>query len=284
MLKSETEMIFLKGFSPCAEMYITAYISMNTDLLLRLCTLAGVLFLAVFLVFLYIALKKRKKLLELQRQQYDQLIEYTAMMERLYENIQSQKHDFLNILFAIKGYVEGQQWKEFKRLYQSIVNDYAQSRLEGFLNSLNRIEHPGLKGILGYKLSHAQTLGLNIRLDIATPITIRRIDPLVLCRIVGILTDNAIEAAAESREKEIHIAMESDGLYTSIIISNTYGQKPDLSHIGKRGYSTKGEKRGIGLHNVKQLLAHTPSITLKTTLENDMLFQELIFSNSIRAV
>lgn len=250
----------------------------NEDLLLPLCSLAGLLFLTVSLVCLYAALNKRKKLLELQNKQYEQLIEYTVIIENLYENIRNQKHDFLNILFSIKGYVEGGQWEEFSSLYRSILNEYSESKPGNILFTLNRIQHPGLKGVLGYKLNHAISLGITVHLNIFTLIEFRDIDPLVLCRIIGILTDNAIEAASDSQEKEIHIAMESDNVNTSVIISNTYQIKPDLAQLDKRGYSTKGTDRGVGLYNVKQILSRNPSMTLKTALENNMFFQELIIT------
>jgi two-component system sensor histidine kinase AgrC len=251
---------------------------MNGGFLLPLCSLAGLLFLTVSLVCLYVALNKRKKLLDLQKKQYEQLIEYTGIIENLYENIRNQKHDFLNILFAIKGYVESGQWEEFGSLYRSILNENDESKPGNFLSSLNRIAHPGLKGILGCKLNHAGSLGITVHLNIFTPIEFRDIDPLVLCRVMGILTDNAVEAACESREKEIHIAMECDNAKTSVIISNSYRVKPDLAQLDKRGYSTKGSKRGVGLYNVKQILSHNPSMTLKTALENNMFFQELIIT------
>jgi two-component system sensor histidine kinase AgrC len=248
------------------------------SLLLPLCSFAGLLFLTVSLICLYVALNKRKKLFELQNKQYEQLIEYTGIIESLYEDIRNQKHDFLNILFSIKGYVETGQWEEFSSLYRSILDEYSESAPGDILILLNRIQHPGLKGILGYKLKYAISLGITVHLNIFTTIKIGDIEPLVLCRIIGILTDNAVEAAYDSQEKEIHIAMESDNSHTSVIISNTFKVKPDLAQINKRGYSTKGAKRGVGLYNVKQLLSRNPSVSLKTSLENNMFFQELIIT------
>lgn len=247
-------------------------------LLLPLCSLAGLLFLTVSMIYLYAALNKRKKLLELQNKQYEQLIEYTVIIENLYEDIRNQKHDFLNILFSIKGYVEGGQWEEFSSLYRAILDDYSDSMPGNVLYSLNRIQHPGLKGILGYKLNHAVSQGITVHLNIFTSVEFRDMDPLVLCRVIGILTDNAVEAAFDSPEKEIHIAMESDAVSTSIIISNTFKIKPDLTQLDKRGYSTKGAQRGVGLYNVKQILSRNPSMLLKTSLENNMFFQELIIT------
>jgi len=247
-------------------------------LLLPLCSLAGLLFLTVSMIYLYAALNKRKKLLELQNKQYEQLIEYTVIIENLYEDIRNQKHDFLNILFSIKGYVESGQWEEFSSLYRSILDEYGETTPENVLFSLNRIQHPGLKGILGYKLNRAVSLGINVHLNIFTSIEFRDVDPLVLCKIIGVLADNAVEAACDSPEKEIHIAMESDIAHASVIISNTYKEKPDLIQLDKRGYSTKGAKRGVGLYNVKQILSRNPSMLLKTSLENNMFFQELIIT------
>jgi len=249
--------------------------SINKGLLLSLCSLAGLLFLTVSLVSLYIALNKHKKLYELQNKQYEQLIEYIGIIENLYENIRSQKHDFMNILFSIKGYVEGKQWGEFDSLYHSILKEYDESMTKDFLIPLKRIQDHGLKGILGYKLNHAVSMGIKVQLYVFTPMEFQQIAPLDLCRVIGILTDNAIEAATESQEKELHIVMECDNAYASVIISNTYGEKPDISKLDKWGYSTKGTHRGLGLYNVNQVLSHYPSITLKTTLENSLFFQEL---------
>lgn len=282
MLKYEWRLSLVRALNRLTELQVSDSVASKSivieNSLLPLCSFAGLVFLTVSLACLYVALNKRKKLLELQNKQYEQLIEYTGIIESLYEDIRNQKHDFLNVLFAIKGYVESGQWEEFGSLYRSILNEYSESSPGDVLILLNRIQHPGLKGILGYKLKYAVSLGITVHLNIFTPIKFGDIEPLVLCRIIGILADNAVEAACDSQEKEIHIAMESDNSHTSVIISNTYKIKPDLTQIHKRGYSTKGVKRGVGLYNVKQLLSRNPSISLKTSLESNMFFQELIIT------
>jgi two-component system sensor histidine kinase AgrC len=282
VLKLELHLSLVQAFCKSVQIQVSGSADWtrfaNEGLLLPLCSFAGVLFLTASLACLYAALKKRKKLLELQNRQYEQLIEYTGIIENLYEDIRNQKHDFLNILFSIKGYVESGQWEEFSSLYRSILDEYGETTPENVLFSLNRIQHPGLKGILGYKLNRAVSLGINVHLNIFTSIEFRDVDPLVLCKIIGVLADNAVEAACDSPEKEIHIAMESDIAHASVIISNTYKEKPDLIQLDKRGYSTKGAKRGVGLYNVKQILLHNPSMTLKTSLENGLFFQELIIT------
>ena len=68
---------------------------------------------------------------------------------------------------------------------------------------------------------------------------------------LGALLDNAIEA---SDSKSIYLFVEVDIYFIDIRISNEYvgdnGQ--DIKVILEKGYSTKGEGRGIGLHNLNQ--------------------------------
>ena len=278
MLKFEWRMSVPQVVFENTGMYVPDNELLSKDLLLYLCPLAGLLFLTIFLVCLYIALNRHKKLIELQNKQYEQLIEYTGIIEDLYEDIRNQKHDFMNILFCIKGYVEGEQWEEFNSLYRSILKENDESAPKNFLSPLKRIYDPGVKCILGHKLNQAVSMGITVQLYVFTPMEFQQTDPLVLCRLIGILTDNAIEAATESREKELHIVMDCDETFTSVIISNTYDVKPDITNLYKRGYSTKGAHRGVGLYNVKHILSHYPSIALKTTVENNMFFQELTIS------
>ncbi len=277
MLEHEPPLYFKVGeLQPIFMQSICRFL--NESPLLLFFPLLGLLILTVSLVCLYASLNKRKKLMEMQNKQYEQLIEYTGVIESLYENMRNQKHDFLNILFSIKGYVEGGQWEEFHCFYHAILKEYMDAKPRNALSALNRIRHPGLKGILGYKLNHAISLGVAVHLYIFTQIEFRDTAPLDLCRVIGILTDNAIEAACDSQEKEIHIVMESDTASTMFIISNTYRIKPDLSQLERKGYTTKGPERGIGLHNVRQILARNPSMALKTALENNLFFQELVIS------
>nr|WP_250318422.1 GHKL domain-containing protein [Streptococcus lutetiensis] len=67
-------------------------------------------------------------------------------------------------------------------------------------------------------------------------------------RILSILFDNAIEAALESENPKIAVAnFYQDGDFVFIIENSTREKSVDLSNIFQRGYSTKGENRGLGL-------------------------------------
>ena len=104
-----------------------------------------------------------------------------------------------------------------------------------------------------------------------------------MSRIIGILLDNAIEAAIESEEKIINVQF-SENFYTNskqIIIENTYGkQELDLDLIFKKDYTTKKIKgnSGIGLWKAKNMLEKEEKISLKTSKESNM-FKQLLEIN-----
>ena len=105
-------------------------------------------------------------------------------------------------------------------------------------------------------------------------------DIIDLCKVVGILIDNAIEASLESEMKELHVGIETGDGSASIIIANTCINEPNVNHLFKRGVSTKGKNRGLGLCNVKNILAQYPSVFLQTTVDQNFFFQELVFPGS----
>jgi len=233
--------------------------------------------ICLFLIFLYFTSNNQKLILEQQTREYEHLIEYTGVIENLYEDIRNQKHDFMNVLFSIKGFLDNNQFDKLKDYYNNdILAEYDEKHPNCILSSLNMIKHPGLKGILAYKLNQAVNTNINVFVNIFEVIHITGMETIDLCKIVGILIDNAIEASIESSRRELHLGIEENERGVSTIIANTYRIEPDLNQIYKRGFSTKGKNRGLGLYNVKETLSRYPSVLLITTIENNTFFQELI--------
>jgi len=113
-------------------------------------------------------------------------------------------------------------------------------------------------------------------INIFSKIEISNIDPADLVKIIGILLDNAIEACENSQDNELHLGMDSDNTHTSILIGNTYCSLPDPELIYEQGFSTKGNNRGLGLYYLRKILSLYPHAHLKTTVSDNIFFQELI--------
>ncbi len=95
-------------------------------------------------------------------------------------------------------------------------------------------------------------------------------------RILGILLDNAIEAAEVSKEKIIHISFRYDSKNNRNLISieNSYSNKEvDTENIFKKGISEKENHTGLGLWEVRKIISKNNNVNLFTT-KTDLLFKQ----------
>lgn len=101
-----------------------------------------------------------------------------------------------------------------------------------------------------------------------------------LCRILGILLDNAIEAAKECEEKIINVRFIKDLKVDRklIIIENSYNEMDiDLDKIYEKGYTSKEDKsqaHGLGLWTVRKMLSKSTNLNLFTS-KDELFHQQL---------
>ena len=125
------------------------------------------------------------------------------------------------------------------------------------LASIGNIKYIEVKGVIASKLIEAQEKGIEIKVYIPNVIEYINFNSLDLCRILGIALDNCIEASLESENPLITLSIIDEKDLTSIIILNTYKSNiKNTSELFKNGYSSKGEGRGIGLSNLKEILSN----------------------------
>ena len=97
-------------------------------------------------------------------------------------------------------------------------------------------------------------------------------------RILGILLDNAIDAASECKEKILNITFRNeDKNHRNVIqIENTYKDKNvDLNNIFNKGISGKEKHTGLGLWEIKQFLKKNNNINLYTSKTDKYFSQQL---------
>lgn len=95
-------------------------------------------------------------------------------------------------------------------------------------------------------------------------------------RILGILLDNAIEAAEDTSEKFIRIEFKSTSKKQLFIIENSCkSNNISTIKIFEKGYSTKEKNSGIGLWKVHQILSKNTNLDLFTSIQNNIFKQQL---------
>ena len=89
-----------------------------------------------------------------------------------------------------------------------------------------------------------------------------------LIRVMGIFLTNATEAAEESPEKQLDLAVIWEENKTTVLLRNsTVPLKLPISQILQNNTTTKDGHSGIGLHTAREILDSYPNVQWKIICE-----------------
>ena len=202
---------------------------------------------------------------------------YNNSLTVLYDNVKGFKHDFDNMVNIIGGYIQVNDIEGLKKYYASLEKDCSRVNNVRMLNP-NIINNPGIYNLIVSKYKKATDLDITINFEFFFDFENLHMPIYEFSRILGILLDNAIEAAKECKEKQINLIFrESRKQHVQlIIIENTYINKDiDTKQIFEKGISGKENHSGIGLWEVNNIVKKNNNIVLNTTKDEKYFKQEL---------
>ncbi|MCB2291741.1 GHKL domain-containing protein [Clostridium sp. CS001] len=246
----------------------------------------NMIFIAIYFIFGFIIICFSRKMIKRQMiydnkfKEFEQLMEYTDIIENMIDESKKIKHDYVNILSTINGYIQDKDLSGLdKYMNDEILNVGSSVGSSKYLN-LQNIRISGVKGLLSSKIINASTLKLEVNIEIIEEIDDISVDIIDISRILGILLDNAIEAAVLSEDKKLNIAIIKNDDSIVFIISNSFlGYIEPIHKLYKKGFSTKGKNRGIGLSIAKDTIDKHSNILLNTDVDDNLFRQELIVYN-----
>lgn len=238
-----------------------------------------ILSLLVYFVFSMYSILRTNKLEQTAKDLETEKI-YNKTLSILHDNIRCFKHDFNNIVQVIGGYIDLNDMNGLNKYYQSLLKE---CKLNNNLNLLNpqTINNPSIYSLLNNKYYQALQYGITMNFEIFSDLSTINFNIYEFTRILGILLDNAIEAANETTEKIIEIQFKSDSKKQLFIIENSCADNNiSTTKIFEKGYSTKKNNSGIELWKVHNILSKNTNIDLFTTVKNNKFKQELsVFYN-----
>ena len=215
---------------------------------------------------------------EAKQKAMQDLQDYTRNLEAMYNSLRSFKHDYVNILLSLSGYIEEGDLDRLKDFFESKIfptknlitgEDYK-------LNHLSNISVLEIKSLLSAKMIYAHESGIDVTIDIPDKVESFLIDTVDLARILGIFLDNAIEAALETEQPQIGLNIIQDKAGVSIIISNSFRDNGVMLHnLKRKGFSTKAGHQGIGLWNAQKIISSYDNVLLETTMKRDYFTQHI---------
>lgn len=228
--------------------------------------------------FTYISIKKNqeKKELENLKERMKMMNSYTSDIERNYQKLRKFHHDYKNLLIGLNT---SQEMNEINREYLAEMLDYSHQTIDNnvmLFSEIGNIRVQSFKSLIVTKLLQAEQENITVHFECLKPISHFNIEEIKLVRIVGILMDNAIEAAEESSDKILNVLVFANIDMIEISIENSYqGKLPSLSLMNKKGFSSKGSGRGLGLSNLNEILSTTKQADMTHYAKNQLFISTL---------
>lgn len=233
----------------------------------------------IILIIFFVDNNKYQKLLE----ENDALFKYNQTFENSIDKISLSNHEFNNQLIMLRGYIEENERSKSLNIINEMITDSKKQDVN-ILSSLKNIPKGGVKVLLYHKIILAIDNKLKVSLDVSKTIKgkLKKLDMeqlKLLCNLIGIYLDNAIEASKESKNKLVGIEIYAMDNKINFVFSNSLkSQNIDLEKISKNGYTTKGKNHGRGLYLAKKLLQKTELVDSETKIINKMYVQKIIIN------
>ncbi|WP_313385398.1 sensor histidine kinase [Pantoea sp.] len=184
--------------------------------------------------------------------------EITRLLQRLsgmvnyVDALRERSHEFMNKLHVILGLLHMKNYEQVEAYILKTANNY-QTEIGSLLD---KIKSPVIAGFLLSKINRASDSGHRLTLSDASflPDIGNEQQIAVLITVLGNLIENALDALGSEQNGDIHVMLHYQNGWLACEVSDDGPGIPTdkLDAIFDKGFSTKGEDRGVGLYLLKQ--------------------------------
>lgn len=229
-----------------------------------LCATELIIFIAILTI---LKSKYEKNILIIKEEQLKQNLELYTKVAGEYKEL---KHNLMNDLLIIKSKLTKKEQPFINEVIQKYKSNYE------WVNSVTDIPE-GLQGLVFLKKHQAELKNINFNFESNIDNNININNNFKLYEALGIIFDNAIEGAAESKEKVINIIFSEEKNKIVINVMNTFNNSIDLDKIGDKDYSTKNSGSGIGLNYIRK---QKNKFDIKQSIRENIFITEIIIKET----
>ena len=181
-----------------------------------------------------------------------QLLQRLDGMVNYVDALRAHSHEFMNKLHVILGLLNMKRY--------DTLEEYVLQTAEGYQNDIGTLQHqiqtPVVAGFLLGKINRAREAGVILTLanESLVPDNPNQQQVTALVTILGNLIENALDAMTDQSDGEIGLLLHyQNGWLSAEVSDDGPGISPEhIDAIFYKGYSTKGENRGVGLFLARQ--------------------------------
>lgn len=217
-------------------------------------------------------IERRQWELDAQKKELEYQKLYNNGMETMLSELSRFRHNYSNIMAALRGHVDSGDMEQLK----NYIDELCQKKNITLLTNrepLSEIKIGAVAGLFAAKMHMAEKAQVTFNLSIIGRLNSVNMQVIELCEILGILLDNAVEAAIKSSGKYVRADVDVWDSGAVFRIENSVDKKPNISRMYKKCYTTK--QGGICLFIAETILQKYPTSSLNTFADNERVVQEL---------
>lgn len=202
---------------------------------------------------------------------------YEQDLEIIRREVRAFRHDYKNLLAGLSQQAETGELEGLRRTLSELDAgfDLRLGRKIQASTQIGNLQIPEIRSLLLSKLTAMQEKGLECRLEVLYPVISVDMDVWDFVRCMGILIDNAMEAASDTEQPWVEVILLAQDKQVFLRVSNPYVNIIEPGKMWNDGWSTKGEGRGLGLSSYQRILESYPNASPCTSWENGVFVQEL---------
>lgn len=206
-----------------------------------------------------------------QLHHHNDLEQQQRVDDALLKNIRVFRHNISNMLFGFGGLLLSGRTNEIQAYYDEMVQRCRLIHNENIV-MLQNLTSPALTGLILHQIDTANQQEIPIDIYIQKGVHRCGLSDAQLCQVIGVLLDNAREAAQESETPYMALEMRNIGHSFEVIVRNTFCLPPPENFQ----HSTKIGHEGIGLQSVRDILKRNAHAHLNLRVEGQYVIAQLI--------
>ena len=167
----------------------------------------------------------------------------------LLKNLRTFRHNVANMLYGFEGYILNGNTDELQGYYKDIVHRCSLINNENIV-MLQNIPSKAVVGLLLHHIDKINQAEIPMTVYVDRNFKLNGLRDTDVCEILGVLLDNALEAAQQSAVPSVSVEMRNLGNSLEMIVRNSIAstEKIDFAVSSKPGHE------GIGLESIRTLL------------------------------
>ena len=233
-------------------LYLVKLFTLNFELELNIIINLVVILVILIGINIFYLFKLGKRNRVIKKEEIKENI--NPLIENLINNMRASEYEYKNHLNMLYCMVQVCKEDEVKGKIKDYIGEITSD--DTLLSDISQIENTIIKAILFSKVQEAKNNEIELYYTIESNLEDTSLDDSELTVILANILNNAIEGSIISKEKFVELDIyEEDDKYIIYVRNSVAPMVEDkIKKIFKAGYSTKGENRGYGLSNIKNIL------------------------------